>query len=46
MKALTMLFAAAVLVLSACQASSPLAVSEEERGLQVANKCDPDASPC
>jgi hypothetical protein len=46
MKALTLLFALAVLALSACQASSPLAVSEEERGLQTANRCDPEASPC
>ena len=46
MKALTLLFAVAVLALSACQASSPFELTEDERGLQTANNCDPDASPC
>jgi NADH:ubiquinone oxidoreductase subunit H len=46
MKALTLLFAVFVLALSACQASSPFELPEGERGLQTADGCDPDASPC
>lgn len=48
MKALSLLFTIAVLAVSACQASSPMAPQDDGRSLEQAalGMCDPRHTPC
>lgn len=46
MKALKLILAVAVLAISACEATSPVALPQDRDLEQADGPCDPDMAPC